>query len=412
MVPTILKALSITCIIAAAATTAVADQRYSFTLIAQCNMMEGCSIGQFGPPAINNAGTVAFKASESGGGEGIFAGDGGPIRAIATASSLGAVFLMGTSDPSINDTGTVAFQTDIFDGTGFTSGIFTGSGGPVAHIVDPATGPVEFLSFGVTPVINNSGTVAFEAALDLQPGQQDFVHGIFTSDGGALTTIVDSTHGFPVSFVQPEINNHGEVAFQSIRVDSATGQTFIGVYKGRGGPVTTVAECPEFDCPVFFATGTAPVSINDPGTVAFFADTNEGGMFARGIFTGNGGPLTPVVLSSEFTDPIFFMEPAAPAINNRGTVAFFADGMFDQPDGTLLPKTGIFTGPNPVENAVIVRGDPLFGAHVEFFQISGFGGPIAPVINDRGQIAFVAHLDDGREVLVRADPGAGGSLAN
>jgi hypothetical protein len=56
-------------------------------------------------------------------------------------------------------------------------------------------------------------------------------------------------------------------------------------------------------------------SINDSGTVAFYAQRDDN---VRGIFVGNGGPLTAIALTNGTISPI--QNPAI--INNRGTVVF------------------------------------------------------------------------------------------
>ena len=59
---------------------------------------------------------------------------------------------------------------------------------------------------------------------------------------------------------------------------------------------------------------------------------------------------------------------------------------------------GIFTGPDPLKDKVIVVGDTLFG--------STFGGLSLSVesLNNTGQIAFWYFLVDGRTGIARADP--------
>jgi hypothetical protein len=61
---------------------------------------------------------------------------------------------------SVNDAGTVAFYAVL---TGGSSGVFTGSGGPIATVVDTAAG---FLA-GIDshPDINTEGAVSFYAHL-------------------------------------------------------------------------------------------------------------------------------------------------------------------------------------------------------------------------------------------------------
>ena len=93
------------------------------------------------------------------------------------------------------------------------------------------------------------------------------------------------------------------------------------------------------------------------------------------------------------------------ATGNDGTDTLTTIERLQFADGLVPIVSG--PGPDPIADAVIVLGDPLLGGHVEFFLcFSPLGGHIAPAMNDGGQIAFVVFLDDGREVLVRANPSA------
>jgi len=58
---------------------------------------------------------------------------------------------------------------------------------------------------------------------------------------------------------------------------------------------------------------------------------------------------------------------------------------------------GIFTGPDPLLDAAIRSGDPLFGSTV--IDVSFSQG-----MNDSGQIAFFYGLEDRRTGIARADP--------
>ena len=61
---------------------------------------------------------------------------------------------------------------------------------------------------------------------------------------------------------------------------------------------------------------------------------------------------------------------------------------------------GIFTGGDPVADRVIAVDDPLDGSTVDSF------GPLAfdSALNNRGQLAFIVTLKDGRTGIYRADP--------
>jgi hypothetical protein len=149
-----------------------------------------------------------------------------------------------------------------------------------------------------------------------------------------------------------------------------------GIFTGSGGPTTTIVD-DSGPLNRFFR-----VSLNDSGTVAFFASPDTGG---QGIFTGSGGPTTTI---ADDSGP--FNSFGDVSLNNSGTVAF--EAVLD------TGGRGIFTGPDPLADEVIGRGDTLFGSIVTSFGI----GPEA--LNDTGQIAFNYALADGRIGIARADP--------
>jgi hypothetical protein len=335
---------------------------YTYTSIAD-NTGPFSSVNSIGrSPSINDAGTVAFLADLRAGGTGVFTGAGGPLTTVATTAGPLSSFLSG---PYINSGGTVAFVANLDNGT---SGVFTGSGGPLTPLY---TSPPFSELFSAAP-INAAGTVAFLARFPL-----DTNVGVLSGNGGPATTIADTIHGPFNGFTinQQDINNAGKVAFYATLPAPAPGE---GIFTGSGGAVTPVFSTSGFST-LFFG-----LALNDPGTAAFLLI--EPGGQAR-IVTGNGGPLTTVA----DTDGLFSsFSLGGPAINNADTVAFLAS----LDDGS----SGIFTGPDPVNNKVIAAGDALFGSSVASLFLFREG------LNDAGQIAFLATLADGRELVVRADP--------
>jgi hypothetical protein len=297
--------------------------------------------------------------------------------------------------PSINAAGTVAFEADLNSGQ---LGIFTGRGGPLTTIAETGNAS-PFGGFGA-PVINRRGTVAFEAGLS--PGA-----GLFTSSGGAITPIVTNVPPPFEGFADPSINQAGTLAFVA---ELKTGE--LQVLKGTGPPFTVVGD----NRGAIDGFASNRTAINARGTVAFFARFKDGG---AGVFTGRGGNLTAIA----DTDSIFTgFGQDGPTINNRGTVAFVGTGrtltaITDTGDGfSFLVNAyinnrgtvafsahldgggeGIFTGPDLIADRVIETGDRLAGATV-------IGVDTRIDLNDRGQLAFVATLSDGREGIFRADP--------
>jgi len=204
-----------------------------------------------------------------------------------------------------------------------------------------ATTKKEFNFFGFDTSISNSGEVAFKAELD---EAFNFDEGLFSGSGRAITThYLASTSDFDGSDSRPAINNVGNIAFdESVNFDT-------GIFVGREGSFQTIA-APD---PNVFVRG--PV-LNDSGVAAFyrsfFDEANQ--EFVEEIVTGSGGPLTTV---ADTRGPFGSFGSRPPSLNNDGDVAFLA---------TLddFSTTGIFVGPDPVEDRVIATGDTLEGATV------------------------------------------------
>jgi hypothetical protein len=271
--------------------------------------------------------------------------------------------------PSINNEGTVAFGTgQEVTGSLFTNAIgqsiFTGSGGPLTTIAD-ISGPYSF--FGGNSSINDGGTVSFFATKKVEGGSifNGDAQGIFTGSGGSTTTISDSSDPFPFfarpTKANPSINDRGTVAFFATQV--GFNNSSAGIFTGSSGPISTIA-----DTSGLFSSFFDDPSINDGGTVAFSADLDAGG---EGIFTGSGGPITTIADTSGL-----FSTLGSPSINNEGTVAF--RGFLD------TEEEGIFTG----------SGGPITTIADTSGLFSTFG---SPSINNEGTVAFSASLDAGGE---------------
>jgi hypothetical protein len=196
-----------------------------------------------------------------------------------------------------------------------------------------------------------------------------FTHAVLL---GVLLGIPARSQGGPINYIEfteiasfpsggfvspPAINESGMVAF-TISPDGPLG---IGVFSGSGGPLTTIA---------LSSTDFRPVSrpaINDAGTVSFQAALGERGST---ILAGSGGPLTTIAESGPFS-----FVGTYTSINNEGTVAF---------SRLTATDSGIFTG----------SGGPIA-------TIADISGPFRdfpdadPAINNEGLVAFFATLDEG-----------------
>jgi hypothetical protein len=216
--------------------------------------------------------------------------------------------------------------------------------------------------------MNEAGTVAFRA--DRTVGAS----GIFAGDPAAVANVADTEgtwsqfHGLPV------ITGDGSVVFRGDRKDGTQ-----GIYTGRGGSVRSVAETGH----LFESLGRFP-SANEQGTIAFAATLRAGG---AGIFTVEEDRVTPIIK----TDDAFEAYRGA-LITNAGAVMRIAT----RRGGTL----GLFAGPDPEADRILAVGDPLLGSTVTEFG----SNPVS--VNAAGQVGISATLADGRQIILRADPGA------
>ena len=230
------------------------------------------------------------------------------------------------------------------------------------------SGPFSFVGI---PSLNAEGTVAFHAGLDTGGGK--IFDGLYAGRGGPITTIADTSGPISGFAGFPSLNAGGVVAFFA-RLD-AGGE---GIFTGNGGPPNLIADTSG----PFSGLGGVP-SINAGGTVAFFAGLEVGG---AGIFTSSGGPITPI---ADTSGPLEGFSPVA-SINAGGTVAFLAS----------LDAGGvsILTGAHPSADRVIRSGNVLDGSTVVGLTFFREG------LSENGSLAFRAVLADGREGIYRADP--------
>ena len=308
-----------------------------------------------------------------------------------------------------------------------------------------------------TPAISNTGLVAFGASL------RSGGRGVFALQDGVLTLIGDSTR-FP-DFNPPSVSGNGTVAVCVREANSGPGISIVVWQSEELSEVVTLADGPFSDLStlanvnnrdsiVFWgrlaaggdviavkkigggpfeilSTGVngpdqAP-AINASNTVAFVGQpAPEGG---NALFAGGRKGLD--ILASE-AGP-FHLFSGAVSINDSGEIAFhtilksgdsgiyiaskkgatpFALSSADlwEPQRPVINNRGEvafmvkvengygdFRGSNPATDKVIALGDTIGGVAV--VAIDFFRG-----LNDRGQIVFTASLQDGTQALYRADP--------
>ncbi len=294
------------------------------------------------------------------------------------------------------------------------------------------SGPYKWIG---NSVINNQGTVAFEATLDLDqlplaPRIDTYVDRdvIFTGDGYSLTItesmgrfdVRDINDSNTVAFVEQvssprapvwvlstsngststhiatdpssygigddlfgdvAINNKGSVAFKELTF-SHGGNFSLVISDGVNR--TTIA-----DENVYFKFLFDTFDLNNQGTVAFGASLLDGG--GSGIFTSNS--ITPIADTNGS-----FKSFGALSLNDGDNLAFHA--LLD--DGSA----GIFTSSNGSFTTIADTSGAFSSFSVHTFRSDGtFVSLDAPAINNNGTVAFGAQLDTGEYgIFTGADP--------
>jgi hypothetical protein len=292
-----------------------------------------------------------------------------------------------------------------------------------------AENPRRFVTIGFNPSINDSGQVSFAARLD--GGNKPDTEAIFRGDGSKkLTTIASTADEFNFFGFDTSISNSGEVAFKA-ELDEEF--DFVeGLFSGSGGKKSGVTthylnstDVTLDGQPVRFGGNDSRPSINNVGDIAFQESIQPN--FDSGIFVGREGTFHTIAAP----DPNVFV--GVPVLNDAGTAAFYRS-FFDEAnqvfveqivrvdaDGTLTVladtrgefgsfgfrppslnnqgevaflatlddgTTGIFVGPDPVADRVIATGDTLDGETVTSLTFCEEG------LNDSGQLAFTAFFED------------------
>ncbi|HUR54980.1 MAG TPA: choice-of-anchor tandem repeat NxxGxxAF-containing protein, partial [Gemmataceae bacterium] len=195
-------------------------------------------------------------------------------------------------------------------------------------------------------------------------------------DNASTTTQIarSLTNNFSTFLGDPALNSSGTVLFKATLLTGGN-----GLFLGSGGAITTVTSTQVN--PALQDIGGWSV-INNAGQVAYWSSLVGGG---DAVFLYENGTTTTVAASGGV-----FSQLSNPALNGHGRVAFTAN--------LTAGGRGLFVGPDPVADRVVMLGDPLFGSTVTGLAI----GPRA--FNDAGQLAFYATLADGREGVFVATP--------
>ena len=317
--------------------------------------------GSAGAMTINEAGDVAFAAALQNtiNFSGIFVGDGENLTKIAQTGDpingeTSTVGLVTTSLLSMNESGTVAFNTFPFGGN---SSLLIGDGTSVDVIVasgDPAPG-------------DSGGMFVFPALTQF---------GITEDDRVAFVTTA-------------QVNGQNEAA------------VFIADINGVDAIMRKGDILPNNDGLFLNATfDNGTFGVNSVGRVAFAAQltgTSQGQENDLGIFTGDENNLTEVVREGDIApggEVEVFVAFDSIAINDAGEVAFRA--LIEEPDTIFTDKLALFYwSPQDGLREIIREGDSLAGGTTGDVFMQGstptslFGqGSGTQSLDEDGRVAF------------------------
>ncbi len=221
------------------------------------------------------------------------------------------------------------------------------------------------LSFVVVAMVTGGAVLVLPAGA--APGIQIlFRTGEQAPDGGTFA-----------EFSDPTINAPGDMVFGAVVAGTRPRETLYAWTGGTLRPLTSTG-APAPTGGVF--RSFSDLLLSDRGTVGFLARTTDP-RASEGIYLMRDGRIVPVVSVGQ-TAPTgrMFTDFANPTINARDVVAFV---------GRTLGTEGIFTNAGGETTPIQMAGQPApAGGAFEFF-LDG-----TPVLNDRGEIAFVASTTE------------------
>jgi hypothetical protein len=380
-------------------------------------------------PVIDDSGQVAFTATYQpslifGGAarRGEFRGSGGSVTHIALEGNPvpgGGTFSSWFGPPQINEAGQVAFRADIDTGAGYDdAAVFRGTGGPVTLIAregqaaPDGNGTLSWL-WSDFPALNKSGQVAFSANLQGTSGGTTDNRAIFRGNGGALTQIARAGQTAPdgngvfsgYNFSYTSLNNTGQAAF-GLDLTGTSGGTKddSGIFLGDGGPITQVAREGDItpDGTGYLGPFGTP-SLNNAGEVAFTAEitgTKGGLRDGSGIFRGAGRRLTQIARTGQSAPDgngtFSYFEFWAGEMNDKGQLAFRA--YLTGTSGGTSDDLGLFFFDGVGLQQIARAGQSLGGSIINGLGLNN------DCINELGQVAYRAHLIDGKEAVVLWTP--------
>ena len=394
-----------------------AAQRDSFTIEASATpgdrvvgggrflRREGGSGEIAGTRALNNRGEVVIVGDVSGDCEtGMYLISGGRISPLGdyhcNPSPIGPFISLRTG--SINDSGQVLVVGRVTSRGQPVAGLFLAAGGKLTKIVaegDPTPLGTTFASFLLRPfpsppTINSQGKVAFLATTKDAAGNTAL--GVFVYDGTAVHAVTADADPSPLggkidldsAFDQsPRINDLGQLLFFCHTVDNPDKTYSYGYFLSSPDGIVKVVETLDRlpgDRIMIGTTGSA--DLNNVGDVAFPADAGSlvGERSDIGIYLYTGGAIHRIAFNGDAT-PIggtFAFDPNKEFIAPRVNDRGVVAFLAPIAGGSV--DRGLFLASEKAALSVVVPGDKLPGGD-RLVSISSF------TFNNKGQVAFFAN---------------------
>jgi len=358
----------------------------------------------------NSGGQVAFAADVSTGARIIVRGEGLTTTRLVGTGDVAPGIGGGTFTSSINvlfglnDAGQVAFSaTPSAGGAGLFRVDAPGSLSAYARVGDAVPGGGLFTSFGV-PFLNGAGQSSFW-------GSSTIGGGLFRGDGaGGLSLYATIGNAAPgggtftsFSHTAP-LNNAGQIAF----VATNSGASGKGVYRAEssGGVLGSYALAGQ---PAGGLLGNfvnfSDVAINGAGQAAFSATTTGGSGMFRGDGPGSFTPLTTQGQGAPDGNGVFGAFTQTAGLNSAG-VAMFPASLTGTAGGTADNQGIYLADGNQViqvaRTGQLVNGSPIATLDAQPATAGDQGGRKG--LNDFGQVVYNADLANGNHATVLFTP--------
>jgi hypothetical protein len=310
---------------------------------------------------LNDSGEVTFFGESVSDFQGMYKSDGTTLTTIATYSQM---FLNTGYSGGINDGGSVVFRGD---GGAYQRALYTGSGGSLTtFLYENTTDPNPAWVITGAAAINDSNQVAFSGGWISNPLAANPVTrtGYYRVEGpgGPVTVMAESDDGVfnGAAAMPPALNDAGQAAFSmSVAADN---KYRIVRYDNPG--LTTIASG---------YTAGQSVSMNGSGDVAFVNQDSTA------VHVFHNGSIQTVASDADGFNLIF---QGQQFINDTGEVVFA--GNVVEYEGNPVTWSGVFNGPDVLNDQVLLYGDSLFGRTVTELTLLD--------INNNGQILMKVGL--------------------